>query len=109
VNSWVFCTKTPSVVVSLLIVFLVEVSLEFPIEIFLATCGRETLINEWLIPWVRLDKQMDGTSFRLLDLLHTHLGFLFPNIFLYLLVIISHYPVSYILGRIFTYSLQFSL
>jgi hypothetical protein len=30
-----------------------------------------------------------------LELLHTHLGFLFPC----LLVIISHYPVSHILGE----------
>jgi hypothetical protein len=35
----------------------------------------------------------------LLELLHTHLGFLFPKFFICLLVIISHYPVSYILGE----------
>jgi hypothetical protein len=35
----------------------------------------------------------------LLELLHTHLGFLFPKVFPCLLVIISHYPVSYILGE----------
>jgi len=29
----------------------------------------------------------------------THLGFLFPKVFPCLLVIISHYPVSYILGE----------
>jgi hypothetical protein len=34
-----------------------------------------------------------------LELLHTHLGFLFPKVFICLLVIISHYPVSYILGE----------
>jgi hypothetical protein len=34
-----------------------------------------------------------------LELLHTHLGFLFPKVFIFLLVIISHYPVSYILGE----------
>jgi hypothetical protein len=33
----------------------------------------------------------------LLELLHTHLGFIFPKVFICLLVIISHYPVSYIL------------
>jgi hypothetical protein len=32
-----------------------------------------------------------------LELLHTHLGFLFPKVFPCLLVIISHYLVSYIL------------
>jgi hypothetical protein len=31
----------------LLVVFLAVSSLEFPTEIFLATCARETLINEW--------------------------------------------------------------
>jgi hypothetical protein len=31
----------------------------------------------------------------------THLGFIFPKVILCLLVIISHYLVSYILGRIF--------
>jgi hypothetical protein len=34
-----------------------------------------------------------------LELLHTHLGFLFPKVFPCLLVIMSHYPVSYILGE----------
>jgi hypothetical protein len=34
-----------------------------------------------------------------LELLHTHVGFLFPKVFPCLLVIISHYPVSYILGE----------
>jgi hypothetical protein len=34
-----------------------------------------------------------------LELLHTHLGFFFPKVFPCLLVIISHYPVSYILGE----------
>jgi hypothetical protein len=29
----------------------------------------------------------------------THLGFIFPKVFPCLLVIISHYPVSYILGE----------
>jgi hypothetical protein len=38
-------------VVGLLIVFLATISLEFPAERFLATCARETLINEWDIPW----------------------------------------------------------
>ena len=33
----------------------------------------------------------------MLELLHTHTGFIFPNVFIFLLVIISHYPVSYIL------------
>jgi hypothetical protein len=36
---------------------------------------------------------------KLLELLHTHLGFLFPKVFIFLLVIISHYPVYYILGE----------
>jgi hypothetical protein len=34
-----------------------------------------------------------------LELLHTHLGFIFPKVFPCLLVIISHYLVSYILGE----------
>jgi hypothetical protein len=34
-----------------------------------------------------------------LELLHTHLGFIFPKVIPCLLVIISHYPVSYILGE----------
>ena len=34
-----------------------------------------------------------------LELLHTHLGFFFPNFIPFLLFIISHYPVSYILGE----------
>jgi hypothetical protein len=40
-----------------------------------------------------------GTVSLLLELLHTHLGFIFPKVFPCLLVIISHYPVSYILGE----------
>jgi hypothetical protein len=36
---------------------------------------------------------------KLLELLHTHLGFIFPKVFPCLLVIISHYLVSYILGE----------
>jgi hypothetical protein len=46
----------------LLVVFLAVSSLEFPVERFLVTCARETLINEWdtdglravkgYIPWV---------------------------------------------------------
>jgi hypothetical protein len=35
----------------------------------------------------------------LLELLHIHLGFIFSKVFPYLLVIISHYTVSYILGE----------
>ena len=34
-----------------------------------------------------------------LELLHTHLGFVFPKVFPCLLVIISHYSVSYISGE----------
>jgi hypothetical protein len=37
--------------------------------------------------------------YKLLELLHTHLGFIFPKVFTCLLVIISHYPVSYNLGE----------
>jgi hypothetical protein len=33
------------------------------------------------------------------ELIHTHLGFIFPKVIPCLLVIISHYPVSYILGE----------
>jgi hypothetical protein len=35
----------------------------------------------------------------MLELLHTHLRFIFPKVIPCLLVIISHYPVSYILGE----------
>jgi len=35
----------------------------------------------------------------LLELLHTHLGFIFPKVIPCLLVIVSYYPVSYILGE----------
>jgi hypothetical protein len=35
----------------------------------------------------------------MLELLHTHLGFIFPKVIPCLLVIISHYLVSYILGE----------
>jgi hypothetical protein len=35
----------------------------------------------------------------MLELLHTHLGFIFPKVCTCLLVIISHYLVSYILGE----------
>jgi hypothetical protein len=45
-----------------------------------------------------LEKQEWEKIDYLLELLHTHLGFLFPNFIRCLLVIISHYPVSYILG-----------
>jgi hypothetical protein len=43
----VSCTKTTSVCWCLLVVFLEASSLEFLVEIFLATCSRETIINEW--------------------------------------------------------------
>jgi hypothetical protein len=45
--------------VGMLIVFLAASSLEFPVKIFLASCARKTLINEWHIPWVNLDKWME--------------------------------------------------
>jgi hypothetical protein len=35
----------------------------------------------------------------MLELLQTHLGFIFPKLFPCLLVIINHYQVSYILGE----------
>jgi hypothetical protein len=35
----------------------------------------------------------------LLELLHAHLGFILHKVFICLLVIISHYPISYILGE----------
>jgi hypothetical protein len=38
-------------------------------------------------------------TYMMLELLHRHLGFIFPKVFPCLLVIISHYPVSYILGE----------
>ena len=48
----------------------------------------------------------------MLELLHTHLGFIFPKVFPCLLVIISHYLVSHILGENIPpgeYSLQLTL
>jgi hypothetical protein len=42
---------------------------------------------------------MNMGSIVVLELLHTHLGFFFPKVFPCLLVIISHYPISYILGE----------
>jgi hypothetical protein len=36
-------------------------------------------------------------AIEVLELLHTHLGFLFPKVFPCLLIVISHYPISYIL------------
>jgi hypothetical protein len=44
-----------------------------------------------------------------LELLHTHLGFIFPEVFICLLVIISHYPVSYILGENILFSFHTSV
>jgi hypothetical protein len=41
----------------------------------------------------------DFDKWDVLKLPHTHLGFIFPKFFPCLLVIISHYPVSYILGE----------
>jgi hypothetical protein len=35
----------------------------------------------------------------MLELPHTHLGFLFPKVFPCLIVIISHYTIAYILGE----------
>jgi hypothetical protein len=48
---------------------------------------------------VRLFEVSSRSSVLLLELLHTHLGFIFPKVFPCLLVIISHYLVSYILGE----------
>jgi hypothetical protein len=45
-----------------------------------------------MISFTRMERKM-------LELLHTHLGFIFPKVIPCLLVIISHYPVSYILGE----------
>jgi hypothetical protein len=45
----------------------------------------------------------------MLELLHTHLGFIFPKVIPCLLVINGHYPFSYILGEniLFQLTLQF--
>jgi hypothetical protein len=45
-------------IVGLLVVLLAASSLEFPVERFLAICAKETLINEWHIPWDNPDKWM---------------------------------------------------
>jgi hypothetical protein len=42
-------------------------------------------------------QQETGPGTTMLELIHKHLGFIFPNFFPCLLVIISHYLVSYIL------------
>ena len=46
-----------------------------------------------------LNHELDLFYVEMLELLHTHLGFIFPKVILCLLVIISHYPISYILGE----------
>jgi hypothetical protein len=43
--------------VGLLIVFLATSSLEFSAKRFLVTYSKETLINEWCIPWARQFKR----------------------------------------------------
>jgi hypothetical protein len=53
--------------------------------------------NELKLPTLTYLKERGTLG--MLELLHTHLGFLFPKVFICLLVIISHYPVSYILGE----------
>jgi hypothetical protein len=59
VNFCVSCTEKKKVfVVGLLIIFFATISLEFSAKIFLATFARETLINDWNIPWVNFDKNM---------------------------------------------------
>jgi hypothetical protein len=56
--------------------------------------------SPWSSPWNRLELSPQILKWwRMLGLLHTHLGFIFPKVIPYLLVIISHYPVSYILGE----------
>jgi hypothetical protein len=47
VNSFVSCIATTTVFCCLFVVLLAVSSLEFPTEIFLVTCARETLINKW--------------------------------------------------------------
>jgi hypothetical protein len=47
VNLWVNCTVTTSVCCVLLVVFLATNSLDFPVEIFLVTYDRDTLIKKW--------------------------------------------------------------
>ena len=49
--------------------------------------------------WPSLFKDCITVVHKILELLHTHLGFIFPKVFICLLVIISHYPISYILGE----------
>jgi hypothetical protein len=44
-------------------------------------------------------REINSIGFVMLELLHTHLGFIFPKVIPCLLVIISHYSVSYILGE----------
>jgi hypothetical protein len=51
--------------------------------------------NLWLGPFQVAENIGSCWSYLLL---HTHLGFIFPKVFICLLVIISHYLVSYILG-----------
>jgi hypothetical protein len=56
-------------------------------------------IKEFLEP-VQPDVGSSGdTKTLLLELLHTNIGFIFPKFIPCLLVIISHYLVSYILGE----------
>ena len=59
--------------------------------------------TQWF-KWLPLAEWWYNTSFHtatkmMLDLLHTHLEFIFLKVIPCLLVIISHYLVSYILGK----------
>jgi hypothetical protein len=41
-----------------LVVFLAVISLKFPIEIFLVTYARETLVNEWDAKWTKRSEEV---------------------------------------------------
>jgi hypothetical protein len=57
---------------------------------------KNSMISETYLATICIEKSCTSG---MLELLHTHLGFIFPKVIPCLLVIISHYPVSYILGE----------
>jgi hypothetical protein len=70
-----------------------------PISILIDYGASHSYINSNIIEIFHLQRSKHKKYWLVLELLHTHLGFIFPKVFPCLLVIISHYPVSYILGE----------
>jgi hypothetical protein len=63
-------------------------------------CDNIDSVGKWLVIVPGdLGDAWNALVNNLLELLHTHLGFIFPKVFPCILVIINHYPISYILGE----------